>query len=182
MKKAFSIIQTIILMVVGVTGVVGVTACGSAEQKPETSKKLYASIEIGERGIMWFELYSDKAPNVTAHFVKLANDGFYDGLLFWRISDLGTVQSGCPNNDGTGHSGKLLKEEIDTSLHHVRGTLSMIRMGSPWTTSSQFLICKEEAEGFDGYYTVIGKLIRGDEILDEIEKDDKIKTITIQEE
>ena len=176
MKKTLLIIPVIVLILAGAL------ACGSAEQKAETPRKLYAAIEVENRGTMRFELYPDKAPNVTAHFRKLADEGFYDGLLFWRISDLGTVQSGCPDNDGTGHSGRFLKEEIDTSLHHVRGTLSMIRFGNPWTTSSQFLICRKAAPDFDGYYTIIGKLVKGEEVLDAIEKDDKIKTIAVKEE
>lgn len=180
MKKTLIIIPVIVLILAGAL------ACGSAEQKAETPKKLYAAIEVENRGTMWFELYSDKAPNVTAHFRKLADEGFYDGLLFWRVADVGkggqVVQSGCPNNDGTGHSGRFLKEEIDTTLHHERGTLSMIRFGNPWTTSSQFLICRKAAPDFDGYYTIIGKLVKGEDVLDAIERGDKIKMLAVKEE
>jgi peptidyl-prolyl cis-trans isomerase B (cyclophilin B) len=180
MKKVLLIIPVVVMILAGAL------ACGSAEQKAETPKKLYAAIEVENRGTMWFELYPDKAPKVTAHFRKLADEGFYNGLLFWRVAEIEkgseVVQSGCPNNDGTGHSDRLLKEEIDTTLHHVRGTLSMIRMGAPWTTSCQFLICRKECPDLDGKFTIIGKLIRGEEVLDAIEKGDTIKTITIKEE
>jgi len=154
--------------------------CGQ-KQKPRTPSAVHEAIEVKHRGKMWFKLYPDKAPNVTAQFVRLSKEGFYDGLLFWRISDLGLVQSGCPNNDGSGHAGNLLKEEIDTTLHHKRGTLSMMRFSKPWTTSSQFLICRKDVPQLDGVYTIIGDLIKGEDVLDAIEKNDTIATITIQE-
>ncbi|TET22506.1 MAG: peptidylprolyl isomerase [Candidatus Stahlbacteria bacterium] len=175
MRKALFIIATMIFILAGIS-------CGPKQQEAEAAKKIYAAIEVEERGIMLFELYPENAPNGVAQFTRLAKEGFYDGLLFWHISDKGLVQSGCPNNDGTGHAGNLIKEEIEATLHHERGTLSMINFGRPWTTSSQFIICRKAVPELDGRYTIIGKLMKGEEVLDEIERNDKIKTVTIKEE
>lgn len=160
-------------------------AC-AAKEESKTLSEVYAGIEVKHRGTMWFKLYPDKATNVSAQFVKLANEGFYDGLLVWRIGEISKgktfIQSGCPNNDGTGIApGGTIKEEIDTTLHHKKGTLSMTRFNQPWTTSCQYLVARGEIPEFDGIYTVIGELIRGEEVLDSIEKNDTIVTISIQE-
>jgi cyclophilin family peptidyl-prolyl cis-trans isomerase len=175
MRKALFIIATMIF-------ILAMVSCGPKEQKAEAAKKIYAAIEVENRGTMWFELYPEKTPKGVAQFTRLVKQGFYDGLLFWHISDKGLVQSGCPNNDGSGHAGNLIKEEIEETLHHERGTLSMINFGKPWTTSSQFIICRKAVPELDGRYTIIGKLMKGEDVLDKIERNDKIKTVTVKEE
>ncbi|GEM_PF-6136721 len=170
-----------IFLICSVFVVLTALACGSKKAEPETFQNATASIEFKNRGVVVFKLYPDKAPNITKQFIKLARDSFYNGLQVWRISTPGIIQSGCPNNDGTGHSGKLFKEEIDTTLHHKRGTLSMINFGKPLTTSSQFIICKKDCSELDGKYTIIGQAIAGLNVLDSIEKFDTVLSVTIKE-
>lgn len=176
-----------VFMLLGAFAVLTLVYCGAGEEKPKALTSAQAAIEIKHRGTIWFVLYPDKAPKVTAQFIKLAKEGFYDGLLVYRISDWGFIQSGCPNNDGSGfymdkatERAVFLKEEIDPSLRHKRGALSMMRFNQPWTTSSQFVICRKDVPRLDGVYSVIGEVVKGEALLDAMEKNDTIVSITIK--
>lgn len=168
--------------------VVSLVVCGGKEEPKPTS--IHAEIQVAHRGSIWCMLYRDVSPTYVDKFVKLAKEGFYDGLLFWHVSDMGLVQSGCPNNDGTGWytdptSGRLVamnKVISPDSLKHVEGTLSMINTTKPGVTPfSQFLICTEAVPDLDGKHTIIGEVVEGMTVLDSIEKNDTITTIVIQE-
>lgn len=181
MKKALMLISLTALCITWVS-------CGPAEKEPQTPKNVLAYIDVKDKGQLWFQLYPDKAPKGVRFFSRLANEDFYKGLKIWHVSQLGLIQSGCPNNDGTGYyvdstdKRVFIKEEIDTSLTHKRGTISLLNFGRPWTTSSQFLICRKPVPQLDGRYTIIGDIIRGEEILDEIKKGDVIVDVGIKEE
>ncbi len=117
----------------------------------------------------------DKAPGHVRNFLRLAHEGFYDGLAFHRVVRNFMVQGGCPNTrdgergtPGTGGPSWRLPAEFN-DLPHVRGTLSMARSADPNSAGSQFfLVHAESVPSLDGKYTVFGNLRAGHEVLDAI--------------
>jgi len=115
-----------------------------------------------DAGLIRLEMFDADAPNTVANFVKLARDGFYDGLAFHRVIDGFMAQGGCPNSregakgmPGTGGPGYTIDCEIN-SRKHVPGALSMARAGKN-TGGSQFFIVHEAQPHLDGVHTVFGQ-------------------------
>jgi peptidyl-prolyl cis-trans isomerase B (cyclophilin B) len=109
----------------------------------------------------------DKALRTCEHFVKLARQGFYDGLTFHRVIKDFMIQGGCPRGDGSGGPGFTLRAEFNDTPH-VRGVLSMARSSDPNSAGSQFFICHGEAKFLDRNYTAFGRLVAGDDVLEKI--------------
>ena len=135
---------------------------------------------------MTVELYVDDAPGTVANFVKLAKEGFYDGLTFHRVIPDFVVQGGCPYGTGTGGPGYTIKCETSGGRqYHDRGVLSMAHAGRD-TGGSQFFIChnRRNTSHLDGVHTCFGRICEdeGLEVLDNIRRGDVIETITIVEE
>ena len=122
-----------------------------------------------EFGDLTVELWNDVAPNHVENFLKLARDGFYDGLTFHRIIPGFVIQGGCPKGDGTGGPGWTVDAEFN-SRPHVPGTLSMARSSDPNSAGSQFFICltREKCQHLDGQYTGFGQVTDGMEIVEKI--------------
>ena len=123
-----------------------------------------ATITLSDGGVMRFELFPQVAPNTVANFVKLANDGFYDGQQFYRVVSNVFIQGGDPNNDGTGDPGYYIKGEfsengVKNTLSHVRGTISMARKSGYDTAGSQFFIMEGSYPEYDGYYAAFGSIL-----------------------
>lgn len=119
------------------------------------------------------ELYPEIAPITVANFVKLATDGFYDGLTFHRIIPGFMIQGGDPDGNGTGGPGYQIKGEfssngIKNDLKHKRGVISMARAMDPDSAGSQFFIMHDDADYLDGQYAAFGKVIDGMEEVDRI--------------
>jgi len=125
-----------------------------------------ATVETSE-GTMKFEFFPDKAPGHVENFVKLAEDGFYDGTVFHRVISGFMIQGGCPEGTGTGNPGYKIKAEFNDT-HHERGVLSMARSQDPNSAGSQFFVCHGDAGFLDGQYTAFGRLVEGDDTLDKI--------------
>lgn len=137
-----------------------------------------------EKGVMVLELFEDDAPNTVANFVKLANDGFYDGLTFHRVIPNFVIQGGCPKGDGTGGPGYKIKCELDgEKQYHDRGVISMAHAGRD-TGGSQFFICHSRANTahLDRNHTVFGKVIENIDVIDAIRQGDKMIKVSITEE
>ena|GEM_PF-2310987 len=119
-------------------------------------------------GPMVLELRPDVAPASVKNFLRLVDEGFYDGLSFYRVVSGFLAQTGCPLGDGTGGPGWTIKAEFN-ALHHHAGTVSMARFAHPDSAGSQFFICLGDWSGdLDGKYTVFGRLLRGRDVLDAI--------------
>jgi len=123
--------------------------------------------------VMNAELYPEIAPLTVANFVKLIEEGFYNGLTFHRIISGFMIQGGCPDGTGTGGPGHTIKGEfssngIENNLKHSRGVLSMARSQNPNSAGSQFFIMHADSPHLDGQYAAFGKLIDGLDILDKI--------------
>ena len=115
-----------------------------------------------DKGKITFELFSNDAPNTVDNFIKLVNDGFYNGLAFHRVIPGFMAQGGCPNTregsngmPGTGGPGYSIKCEINPNKH-LKGSLSMAHAGKD-TGGSQFFIVYEPQPHLDGVHTVFGK-------------------------
>lgn len=134
-----------------------------------------------EKGTMKVEFYEKDAPNTVANFVKLSEEGFYDGLTFHRVIPNFVIQGGCPDGTGAGGPGYSIDCELDgDNQFHDRGVLSMAHAGRN-TGGSQFFIChsRDNTAHLDRNHTCFGKVVEGLEVIDAIRQGDKIEKITI---
>ena len=144
-----------------------------------------ATIETS-RGTIIAELFDEEVPGTVENFTKLANSNFYDGLRFHRVIPNFMIQGGCPfskeANDpraGTGGPGYKIKCETSRNVHrHVAGTLSMAHAGKD-TGGSQFFICHSPQPHLDGKHTVFGQVTSGQDVVNQIRKDDQISSIRV---
>ena len=190
------------ILTVLLTGVMLFTSCGGAAEENTTAEDsgetIMVQIEMENGGIIKLELYPEKAPITCENFVKLAKDGFYDGLIFHRVIKDFMIQGGDPTGTGMGGADENIKGEfavngVANDISHVRGVISLARSRSYDSASSQFFICHADAKYLDGQYAAFGRVIEGMEVVDEIAEvktdysdrpmiDMVIKTITVVEE
>ena len=124
-------------------------------------------------GKFTIELFEDKAPITTQNFIKLVNDGFYDGLIFHRVIQGFMIQGGCPEGTGGGGPGYTIKDEFHPDLkHECEGILSMANAG-PNTGGSQFFITVAPTPWLDNHHSVFGKVINGMDVVMQISKAQK---------
>ena len=138
----------------------------------------HAEITVRDYGTIKLELDEGTAPITVTNFVKLAKDGFYDGLTFHRIMDGFMIQGGDPRGNGTGGSDEKIKGEfkqngVDNPISHVKGVISMARSNDPDSASSQFFITVADATFLDGAYAAFGRVTEGMEIAEKIANDAK---------
>ena len=135
------------------------------------------------KGEMKVEFYDKDAPNTVANFVKLAKDGFYDGLTWHRVLPDFVIQGGCPKGNGTGGPGYAIDCELDgDNQYHDRGVLSMAHAGRD-TGGSQFFIChsRTNTAHLDGNHTCFGKVVDGVDVVDKIRVGDTIDKIEVED-
>jgi cyclophilin family peptidyl-prolyl cis-trans isomerase len=118
-------------------------------------------------GDVVLELFDEDAPETVGNFRRLAEDGFYDGLIFHRVIPDFMIQGGCPQGTGTGGPGYTFKDEINEHKV-VKGALAMANAG-PNTNGSQFFIVTADAcPWLDGKHTVFGEVTDGMDVVDTI--------------
>ena len=142
------------------------------------------------KGEMKVDFYETDAPKTVANFVKLAKEGYYDGLKWHRVIPDFVIQGGCPNSRdgasgmaGTGGPGYQIDCELTGgNQYHDRGVLSMAHAGRN-TGGSQFFVChsRNNTAHLDGNHTCFGKVVEGVEVVDLIKEGDSIDSITIIE-
>jgi cyclophilin family peptidyl-prolyl cis-trans isomerase len=136
----------------------------------DKSKKYTATIATN-KGTMKADLFVDTAPVTVNNFVFLANDHFYDGVIFHRIVAGFVIQGGDPTGTGTGGPGyKFPDEPIPANRNYEKGTLAMANSG-PNTNGSQFFICVDNltAKGaLPKQYNIFGKVTEGLDVIDKI--------------
>ena len=135
------------------------------------------------KGTMDVEFYEKDAPNTVANFVKLAKDGFYNGLTFHRVIPDFVIQGGCPDGTGAGGPGYSIDCELDgENQFHDRGVLSMAHAGRN-TGGSQFFIChsRTNTAHLDRNHTCFGRVVNGLEVIDSISGGDAINSIEIED-
>ena len=151
---------------------------------------IYANI-ITKKGNIKIKLEYIKAPITVANFVNLVEGKiksnkkyngtpFYDGLIFHRVINDFMIQGGCPEGKGTGGPGFKFDDEFHEDLKHDKpGTLSMANSG-PNTNGSQFFITHNATNWLDGKHSVFGYVVSGQEIVGQIQNNDKIQSISIE--
>ena len=176
MKKLFKI-GMVMLLALALAGCGGDKDTGSSSKNSTTDDLLsgnhHAEIDVKDYGVIKVELNADEAPITVTNFVKLAKEGFYDGLTFHRIIDGFMIQGGDPNGDGTGGSDETIKGEfsannVDNILKHTRGAISMARSQDYDSASSQFFIVHQTYPSLDGQYAVFGYVYEGMDVVDQI--------------
>ncbi len=191
MSKKNMIIIGIVVAVL-IIGIVIISAVGKGKNSGEAESgnkeldienlrgKHHVEINVKDYGRMEVELDSDIAPITTKNFMKLAKEGFYNGLTFHRIIKGFMIQGGDPLGDGTGGSSETIKGEfskngIENTISHKRGVISMARSSQYDSASSQFFIMQEDADYLDGGYAAFGQVTSGIEIVDKICDDVKVE-------
>lgn len=165
------------------------------ENKEENTVNII--IEMQDGGIIKAELYLDIAPVTVANFEKLANEHFYDGLIFHRVISGFMIQGGgfdanMSHKETESIKGEFESNGVENNLKHERGVLSMARTKIKDSASSQFFIMHEAAPHLDGEYAAFGRVTEGMEVVDRIaavqtDEDDfplepvVIKSITVAE-
>ena len=153
----------------------------------QKNKEMQAIIKT-VKGDMKVDFYEADAPKTVANFVKLAKEGFYDGVTFHRVIPDFVIQGGCPNSKdgasgypGTGGPGYSIDCELDgENQYHDRGVLSMAHAGRN-TGGSQFFVChsRNNTAHLDRNHTCFGKVVEGLEVIDAIREGDKIFTVEV---
>ena len=155
------------------------------------------TIQMKNGDVMKIELYPETAPNTVASFVKLCQDGFYDGLGFHRVIPGFMIQGGDPTGTGMGGPGYSIEGEFTSNgfkndLKHTRGVLSMARAMDPNSAGSQFFIMHMDAPHLDKQYAAFGKVTEGMDVVDAIARtprsmfndkpthEQKMKTVTVE--
>lgn len=178
-KVDITIIVCVAVFVIALVFVLNDERHGKTEDK--VSGKYYAEINIENYGTIKLTLDADTAPITVANFIKLVEDGFYDGLTFHRIIDGFMIQGGDPEGNGKGGSNEKITGEfsangIKNDLSHKRGVISMARNSiSNNSASSQFFIMQKDATSLDGNYAAFGWVTEGMEIVDAICKDTPVE-------
>lgn len=193
MKKLFMLLCVMMLIVSGCGENTSLTSSDDQKTQEETNDNAAqntapvfqseitadykAVIEVEDYGTITLELDQDKAPKTVDNFVKLVEDGFYDGLTFHRIYAGFMIQGGDPLGNGYGGSEEEIEGEFaangftQNDLTHIRGAISMARSQAPDSASSQFFIVHEDSQFLDGNYAAFGYVIEGMEVVDAICKD-----------
>ncbi|MBW2245766.1 MAG: peptidylprolyl isomerase [Deltaproteobacteria bacterium] len=148
--------------------------------KIDTSKNYMAEIETN-RGSIKLELFPNHAPKTVNNFVFLAQQGFYDGILFHRVISNFMVQGGDPTGTGAGGPGYSFEDEVsDNPLTHETGVISMANAG-PNTNGSQFFITHSPQPHLNGKHTVFGRVVGSQDVVDSIRQGDKMERVIISE-
>ena len=119
-------------------------------------------------GDIVLELFDDDAPETVSNFRRLAEDGFYDGLIFHRVIPDFMIQGGCPEGTGTGGPGYTFEDEINDHKV-VKGALAMANAGPNTNGSQFFIVTAGSAPWLDGKHTVFGRVTSGMDAVDAIE-------------
>lgn len=137
-------------------------------------KNVNATIETS-KGTIEIELFQSDAPKTVANFTGLAEQGYYNGIIFHRVAKGFVIQAGDPTGTGTGGKsiyGKEFEDELNPSTDsyqqgYVRGTVAMANRG-PNTNTSQFFIMLRTVAGMPKNYTIFGRVVKGLEVVDSI--------------
>jgi peptidyl-prolyl cis-trans isomerase B (cyclophilin B) len=132
-----------------------------------------------DKGDIHLELYAEHAPKTVNNFIFLVNQQFYDGVTFHRVIEDFMIQGGDPTGTGRGGPGYRFEDELlDNPLRHESKVISMANAG-PNTNGSQFFITHLPQPHLDGKHTVFGKVIQGDDVVDNIVQGDVIQKASV---
>src|SRR3989454_1254501 len=143
------------------------TSAASRSGRTVDSGVMEAIIQTNH-GPIQLELYPADAPKTVDNFVKLANDGFYDSVIFHRVIPDFMIQGGDPTGPGSGGPGYTFEDEFNNRKVE-RGALAMANAGPNTNGSQFFIVTTEAAPWLDGKHTVFGRVTSGMEAVDAIE-------------
>ena len=197
MKTVEKIIWVIALIAIVV--LIGVVGYGYYQKATYKTQNPLVTMEVENFGTIKMELYPDQAPEAVSNFIKLANNGFYDGTQFHRIVKDFMVQAGTKNGDGTTDAtigdlkgtestdkysikGEFLANNVNNTIKFEEGTLAMARADYTSYSSSlteesynsgcsQFFIITAKNNSLNGNYAAFGKVIEGmEDVVHKIEE------------
>jgi peptidyl-prolyl cis-trans isomerase B (cyclophilin B) len=169
-KNGFAVIALIL-----VVALIGTVSYGVYQKVSFTkAENPIATMEVEGYGTIKIELYPDQAPETVANFIKLSNNGFYDGLKFYRVISGFMIQSGDPNNDGTGSpklsdiglaedenddseysiKGEFIANGVNNTIRHEAGVISMAR--ADYTSYSSSLTEESYNSAGSSFFIVTG--------------------------
>lgn len=185
--------KKIIVLLMAVVLCALLAACGNKNQEsgeestsspeetgaPSEPDRHHVEITVKDYGKITVELYKDEAPITVENFLKLAKEGFYDGLTFHRILAGFMIQGGDPEGTGMGGSDETIKGEFSSNgvpndLSHTRGAISMARTKVNDSASSQFFIVQQDSVHLDGDYACFGYVTEGMDVVDAICEDAEV--------
>lgn len=155
------------------------TIAPSTNPQEATVNKKIMTIQT-DKGTITLELYPDKAPKTVAQISTLVGRGFYNGLTFHRVEPGFVAQGGDPKGDGTGGSDLANIPFEQNDLKHDKGVIAMARSQDKNSANSQFYITLADAHFLDGNYVVFGKVTSGQDVVEKIQKGDKMNQVAIQ--
>lgn len=183
-KLTYSIAALIIVIILG-----GFLAYGYYQKATYKLQRPIVSMEVEGYGTIKMELYPDMAPNTVKNFIKLINEGYYNGLTFHRIQE-SLIQGGDKQGDGKGSTEYSINGEFskngykENTLSFERGTVGLARQDYSYYASmdssltekgynsgyAQFFIMAQDQKEYDGYYTAFGKVTEGMDVVDKLTK------------
>lgn len=132
-----------------------------------------------DKGDIELTLFASKTPVTVANFLNLASKKYYDGLKFHRVIDNFMIQGGDPTGSGMGGPGYKFEDEFTADLKFTKpGLLAMANAG-PRTNGSQFFITHGPTTWLNNKHTIFGEVTKGQDVVDAIKQNDKIKEIEI---
>ena len=191
LKKLLLIIAILVVIVL-----IAIVAVGNVKNYTTEVKNPVATMEVEGYGTVKIELYPEQAPQAVSNFIKLANNGFYNGLTFHRTIPDFMIQGGDKKGDGTGSptlkdllgenaedkeysiKGEFLKNNVKNTIKHKKGTISMAR--SDYSTmglaeegynsagSQFFIVTSDTTTSLDGLYAAFGQVTEGYDVVEQI--------------
>jgi len=176
-NKLVFVIVLIVIAMVTIAGVYLTINNTNGDNGNDTPEGNPIAVFDTTKGTMKVELYKDKLPNTVGNFVKLVNDGFYDGMIFHRVKDDFMIQAGRYFPDGSEKQSPYGSIDLEThpDVKHIDGAISMgQKPGDPNSASSEFFICDEAQRSLDDDfladygqrgYAAFGKVIEGIDVI-----------------
>lgn len=180
MMKKISLSAAVLTLALSLTACGGKDADVTATPTPVPSLEpeltegaINATITLESGDEISLELYPKVAPKTVDNFVELAEDGFYDGLIFHRVIEDFMIQGGgydenLKEQKASTIDGEFSSNGFDNPMHHTRGVISMARAQQFDSASSQFFIVQEDSTYLDGQYAAFGMVTDGMDVVDDI--------------
>jgi len=146
------------------------------ESKPVNDIKIILHTSKGD---IEATIFASKVPMTAANYLNLAKKGYYNGITFHRVIPNFMIQGGDPTATGTGGPGYKFADEIVPTLKHDKAGIFSMANAGPGTNGSQFFITHLPTPHLDGKHTVFGEVTKGQDVVNKIEKGDKITTIDV---